>query len=413
MEFFYSWPLLYRFLFAVCVLVVVLCAFSATVRFITARRTRKLENHAQQELLARPPEPQIRRTNSVNFGVRALDSNETPIEAGIVDSESLRTLSPASPASRWSRVSSPISAGGRKDSDPTIAGIANGGEQDGLLHPPRPPFVNPGRFSDTQSTYTLPQQEGRSIVGLANSPGYVAPRPLSAQYPSGSSSTVSFGRVRSASYSSGLNDAVNPPSQYLQVPGSPRPVSAGSEPAIAGPSSLRPTPSPRPLKGILKNRRYSQSYYADHQLNRRSFTPNTVFGVSPPNIKDPGSPELSPSMSDSTNSRSATPMPRSRPHSSYHSRNLSVIPEVEGPDGIELSDRRVSYAVENVPGTPSPYAIPQPTRAAPSIPFLQSPSPAPTTATPDPHSTTAAAGNMVPPTPPKQNGGMGVTPNKM
>ncbi|KAF3909808.1 hypothetical protein ABW21_db0202036 [Orbilia brochopaga] len=396
---------------AVCVLVVVLCAFSAVVRFINARRTRSLESHAHQELLDRPIEPQIRRTSSVNFGVRALDSNETPVEAGIVDSESLRTLSPISPPSRWSRISSPISAGGQRSSGSTSISNADGDEQDGLLHPPRPPFVSGGRFSGTRGTPTLPPQEGL-IAGPSSGRRYIARRPLSAGYSNTSTPTGSRGHSRSASYTGSFDDASSPPSQYLQVPGSPRPMSADSASSIAGPPSLRPTPSPRPLKGILKNRKYSQSDYMDQEANRRS---NTVFGVSPPNNKEPYSPELLPMKPDFTNLRSATPMPKSRPGygSPHHSHNLSDIPEVPGQDPIELKQRRVSYADETVPGTSPPYAIPHPTRAPPAIPFLQSPSPAPDATASVPQTTTASSTYMTPPVIPQRKSVPGTAPDKI
>ncbi|KAJ6259117.1 hypothetical protein Dda_6014 [Drechslerella dactyloides] len=418
MEFFTSWPLLYRFLFAVCMLVVVLCIISATVRFINGRRTRTIESQAQQELLARPPASQLRRTSSVNFGVRALDSNETPAEAGIVDSESLRALSPAS---RWSRVSSPLSSGGRVNSGSTFGSIAEGtsSEQDGLLHPPRPPFVNHGRFSMTRSPPSTPQSpEGNSVLGPSSSPGYISARPLSAQSPGAPTSTASYGHTRSASYTQGFNDDNSAPYRYLRVPStSPRPASAGAASSNTNSLYLRPTPSARPLKGILKNRTAGQSYYAGQLDTKRASTPNTVFGVSPPNNKEPYSPELPPSDPDLTDLRSATPVPKSRQGyiPLHNPHNLSDIPEAEGQDNMELKERRTVKIVENIPVAKAmgSYAIPQSTRAPPSLPFMQSPSPATSAVTPEPQGTAAAMGSTVHSTMPKQNGTLEPAPNTM
>ncbi|KAF3905454.1 hypothetical protein ABW20_dc0104420 [Dactylellina cionopaga] len=180
-------------------------------------------------------------------------------------------------------------------------------------------------------------------------------------------------------------------SQYLQVQSSssPRPVSVSSISSLNDGSSS----SPRPTKGILKNRSQGQSYI-ESLKTRRAFTSSSVVGVSPPNNKNISSPEPSPTIVTPSEAPllrpSSAPPPKTRysyTSGIFHPKNLSGIPEAEGPDGIELKERP-RRSTENLPSTvktaatgaavSSSFIIPHPTRTPPPIPFLQPSSPVPT-----------------------------------
>ncbi|EPS40751.1 hypothetical protein H072_5382 [Dactylellina haptotyla CBS 200.50] len=348
---------------------------AVTVRMIKIRRTRDLEARLQAEFLLRPLESRVQRTHSVNFGVRALDSNETPVEAGIVDSESLRALSPAP---RWSRVSSPMSAGGRKGSDSTISSIIGLAESNDRLRLPRRPFANHKRSSSSGSgAASTSPSTSPELLGDPG-PSFRPSRPLSAQ--NNGTSAASGQQFHTAPSTPNPYEILS--SQHLQVPSTNpvRPVSTNSIDSMG-----------RPLKGILKNRNSGQFY----GITRRG---NVVTGVSPPNNRGL-SPEPSPlisSLPETIQPRSSSAPPQktirfSQNPSGHGTKGLSGIPESEGPHGNELREHPRQRSTENLPslaGTsvaidPSSFIVPHPTRTAPKIPFLQSPSPAPSSSTPD------------------------------
>ncbi|KAK6544403.1 hypothetical protein TWF694_001099 [Orbilia ellipsospora] len=383
--FFTRWPLLYRFLFAVGCIVIFLCLFSYTIRGIKACRTRDLEARLQAEILLQPLQPPVQRTQSVNFGIKALNYNETPAEAGIVDSESLKPMTPSSRRSRVSTPNShsrPISIGGRRRSDSTIAGIVITKESNDFLPPPHPQYGNRKRFSDPSI------RSGRSSPEPSE-PGPSSYRTRATMTPV----TVQSDRLSPSStpqfYTAPSTPAPSIPtsSQYLQVPSGRirRPVSTSS---FNGANNDLPPEYP-PLKGVLKNPSSRQGY----SKVRRNFTPNFVSGVSPPNRREFSSPELPPigpafpPEPFSLRPKSAPPLKTS--YNSYVSAHapkvLSGILETDDPDGIELKERQRQQSAENLPsivdnivgGGASSFIIPHPTRSAPPIPFLQSPSPAP------------------------------------
>ncbi|KAK6531370.1 hypothetical protein TWF281_008177 [Arthrobotrys megalospora] len=399
MVFWESWSNLYRFLFVVWAIISFIC------RVIAARIREKLEAGYQLELLERPPEStRVQRSHSVNFGVRALDFHETPAEAGIVDSESLRVFSPAS---RFSRISSPASSGGRKDSESTIgsvsetAGLNINGRQSYLPPPsnyvpqmiPRgfPPFISPSAAE----------------LGIGNPGPSRSPIPITAQNTGGSRSSSAGSNFKTAPNTPGLQGDLlpyflipptHPYSNYLQVPSHHhrRPVSTSSITEIVPGSS---GPSQPTVKGILKNHGQVQ-HPVETLKGRRSVTPGrtsrsplqngSVVGAEI-DISVPPTPTSGP-QPPHPRSRSAPPLKNRQQSSSapYQSQNLTNIPEayIESPDGIELKERPRKRSTENIPALAGPSTatgptIPHPTRAPPPIPFLsRSPAPASSTSAP-------------------------------
>ncbi|KAK6356404.1 hypothetical protein TWF718_000764 [Orbilia javanica] len=361
MAFWQSWSRLYRFLFALGCLFVFWALVSFIWRIIATKIRENLEARYQLELTERPPEPtQVQRSRSVNFGVRALDCNETPVEAGIVDSESLRVFSPTS---RFSRISSPISNGGRKGSGSTIGSVSETiavGPNVCRQQSPVPRF----KYS--------PQPVPRDPHLLAP-PGWHAMQEL---------------RLSTSPDPAGGHDTgrYSPGHPYFGYVGDKkdhgRPVSTSSiDEIVASPAQLQVIANGILVKSGLV------SPFPQPDRNRRSVTPGPTSHPNPPKIKEvdlsaplPPIPEPPP---PPPRSMSAPPLKnrRSLLNPVHQYQNLANILEVpsEDPDGIELKDQQGQHSAENTRSLAGPsttttsssgFVIPHPTRAPPPIPFI-------------------------------------------
>ncbi|EGX53312.1 hypothetical protein AOL_s00006g178 [Orbilia oligospora ATCC 24927] len=387
MTFWKSWPNLYRFLFALGCLFVLWVLISFLCRVVAAKIRGKLEARYQLELIERPSEStHVQRSRSVNFGVRALDSHETPAETGIVDSESLRVFSPVS---RFSRISSPASTGGRKGSESTIGSVADAAAAGLNVH---------GQPSSAPRLKYTPQTAPRGPPPFA-SPGLQAMQEPSAPKPSDSATgqpastppspnlvilTAPTTPLQGDSGSYFTIPNAHPYTNYMDDPPlHRRAISTSSIDEIIAGSSI----SKDIINGILKNRGQVQPLLQIHK-NERSVTPgpppkNNSTGLSEPDLSAPLAPVPGQPQQPLLRPRSAPPLKshRSSYSSAYQPQNLSNILEApfEDPDGIELKDCHRKRSTEdfqssaipsnNVP-SPSDFVIPHPTRAPPPIPFM-------------------------------------------
>ncbi|KAK6515485.1 hypothetical protein TWF506_007819 [Arthrobotrys conoides] len=385
MAFWKSWSNLYRFLFVLGCLFVLWVIISFLCRVVAAKIREKLEAGYQLELIERPPEStHVQRSRSVNFGVRALDSNETPAETGIIDSESLRVFSPVS---RFSRISSPASTGGRKGSGSTIGSVADAAAAGLNVY---------GQPSSTPRLKYTPQMIPRGLPPFV-SPGLSAMQDLSASRSQNSNTEQSTGRPSST----GSNPRTVPSTSlqgdigaYYIIPnahpytyyvdGPPRhrrALSASSiDEIIAGSSNPQ---SQVIINGILKTRSQVSHLVQPHK-DGRSVAPGQLHKSVMTGLSDIGhSAPLSGQLQPPLRSRSAPPLKgrRSTHTPAYQSQNLSNILEApfEGPDGIELKTRHRQSSAEDLqslagPSTkappPSGFVIPHPTRPPPPIPFV-------------------------------------------
>ncbi|KAK6363651.1 hypothetical protein TWF730_001072 [Orbilia blumenaviensis] len=368
MTFWKSWSNLYRFLFVLGGLFVLWVLISFLCRVISARFRRKLEAGYQLELVERPPEPtQVQRSRSVNFGVRALDSHETPVEAGIVDSESLRVFSPAS---RFSRISSPASTGGRKGSASTIGSVyvpdvnAAGLNVYGQLsHMPQlkyvpqmvprglPPFVSPG----------LQAMQGQAAAGLRGPPMPVDNNNVGRP----SSASPSFHTAPTTPLQGDIGEyfmipTPHPYCNYLEVPSHNHRHFSNASINIGEVVTGLPQPPQSIAKPILKLQ--GQGLPAtEPSKSEQSITPDGSAHNIPIQIPQLGIPtSVTQVKRYPPRSRSAPPL-KTRQSSDLENSNQSLtdIPEVpvETLDGVEGKSLPRGDSNENIPSLAVPKAM--------------------------------------------------------
>ncbi|KAK6495301.1 hypothetical protein TWF481_003326 [Arthrobotrys musiformis] len=390
MAFWESWQLFYKGLFFVGCCLALGCILSYVSKLIIAKIAEKLEAIYQVELTGRPrPLAEMQRSGSVNFGVRALDSRETPADSGIIDSESLRVFSPGP---RFSRVSSPASTGGRKGSASTIGSV---------LEAPGPGLNVYGQAGVVPQFKYTPQMVPRSL------PPFISPG-LKSMYERASSS---LGSSTSPNPAATQNTGLLPPGFDFQIPSAPIHGDIGAYFNVTGPHpyknySGKPLKGSRPISthsideviaslprpqvivnGILINRSQTPSPAQPNKF-KRPLTPG------PPKKSNfdgrlqadlPALPTLDPEQAPPLpRSKSAPPLNirRSSTNPTPGSQNLSDIPEAfEGPDGIELTTRHRQLSAESTPllvAGPSSssrpragFIIPHPTRPPPPIPSTE------------------------------------------
>ncbi|KAF3939404.1 hypothetical protein ABW19_dt0200001 [Dactylella cylindrospora] len=329
-----------------------------------------MEERIHQELLDRTPEAEaeLARRNSINFGILALDSNETPAYAGVVDSASLHVLPPSSRYSRGSSLGS-ASTNNPDEAGPSTARNMAGTGLSGSLPQPHPRYLREPRPLTLRGTSPkLPQETLRN-----------PPTPASGTT-ANSQETGSSGRPETPFLLPRPTPSPNlgPGTRYLRL--SPRPQSTGSGNSL----SAKSPPLSKPLRGILK--RGGKTPLTQPPNPGASATTK----VSSPGNSGPASlPATAPAQPKTTNgSRGNSPSAGSSRRQSYvaalQARMMTQISEVEGSDNIELSDRQKTENNGQADAGSGSFVIPMPTRAPPPIPFLGMRSPAPPEVVPAP-----------------------------